>query len=217
MNDGLFASTATAPGLFVTVDGPNGSGKSTLIDAIVGLLGEEPAIYRTRQPSPTTLGELIRGGEQNYRGRALACLVAGDRHYQLSNEVLPRLQAGAIVLCDRYVESSLVLQRLDGVPTEEILTLNRGILRPDLRIRLFADADILAARLAARPVDPSRRFEQIPGASGRELLLYEDADRLLSQEHEAPATAYDTSYTEAEGLAARVSKTIQAHRNKRHE
>jgi dTMP kinase len=213
MSEDLFADTVTAPGLFVTVDGPNGSGKSTLIAAVHTLLKRDLAVHCTRQPSPTPLGDLIRQSEQEYRGRALACLVAGDRHQQLSCEILPRLRDGAVVLCDRYVESSLVLQRVDGVSIEEILAINRGILRPDLRIRLLADADILSERLAARPVDASRRFERLPGASERELVLYEDADRLISQQHELPATAYDTSHTDAAGLAARVVEVIRMYRD----
>jgi dTMP kinase len=209
MSGGLFANTPTAPGLLVTVDGPNGSGKSTLIDAVLAQLDIEQPVHRTRQPSPTPLGQLIRGGEQQYRGRALACLIAGDRLHQLESEILPSLQVGTVVLCDRYVESSLVLQRLDGVSTEEILALNHGILRPDVRIRLLADPEILVARLAARPAEPSRRFERLPGASERELALYEQADGLLSREHRLAATVYDTSTTEAGGLAVRMGDVIR--------
>ncbi len=211
MSGALFSDTTTAPGLFVTVDGPNGSGKSTLIDAVLGRLDGKAPVHRTHQPSPTPLGQLIRAGEQEYRGRALACLIAGDRLHQLSTEILPRLHAGAIVLCDRYIESSLVLQRLDGVPTEEILELNHGILRPDVRIRLLAEPEILASRLAVRPADPSRRFERLPDASERELELYADADRLLASEHQLPATVYDTSTTEASGLAGRMSGVIRGY------
>jgi thymidylate kinase len=104
-----------------------------------------------------------------------------------------------------------VLQRLDDVPTDEILALNHGILRPDVRIRLLAEPEILASRLAARPADPSRRFERLPDASERELELYADADRLLASEHQLPATVYDTSTTEASGLAARMSGVIRGH------
>jgi dTMP kinase len=207
----LFANTMTAPGLLVTVDGPNGSGKSTLIDAVLGQLDAKLPVYRTRQPSPTPLGQLIRAGEQEYRGRALACLIAGDRLHQLSTEILPRLHAGVIVLCDRYIESSLVLQRLDGVPIEEILALNHGIMRPDVRIRLLAEPEILASRLAARPADATRRFERLPGASESELDFYADADKLLAAEHQLSATVYDTSTTKAMGLAAQMSDVIREH------
>lgn len=212
MSEDLFADTVTAPGLFVTVDGPNGSGKSTLIAAVHTLLKRDLAVHCTRQPSPTPLGDLLRESEQEYRGRALACLIAGDRLAQLENEIIPQLQVGQVVLCDRYIESSLVLQRLDDVSTEEILHINRGILRPDVRIRLLAQPEILARRLATRPPDPARRFERLPGASERELKLYEDADRLITGQHQLPATVYDTSTTEAAGLAERMSEVIRMYR-----
>jgi dTMP kinase len=206
----LFADTATAPGLFVTVDGPNGSGKTSLIDAVSAQLVGRAAVHCTRQPSPTPLGRLIREIERDTRGRAFACLIAGDRHQQLQSEILPQLAAGRVVLCDRYIESSLVLQRLDGVAKDDILALNRGILRPDVRIRLLAEPEILKQRLAARPADPSRRFERLPDAPEGELALYEQADRLLSENYQLPASVYDTSRTEAQGLAEQVSSVILA-------
>jgi dTMP kinase len=207
----LFGDIATAPGLFVTVDGPNGSGKTSLIDAVSARLAAEHLVYCTRQPSPTKLGQMIRSSEREFHGRALACLIAGDRHHQLETEIVPRLSDGAVVLCDRYIESSLVLQRLDGVTIEEILAINSGILRPDLRIRLLAQPDILRARLASRPTDASRRFEHAPDAPERELSLYQDADRLLTDDYDLPATVYDTSMTQAAELAERVTLMITAH------
>ena len=53
---------------------------------------------------------------------ALACLVAGDRHHHLATEIRPpSCQAGAIVISDRYLPSSLVLQRMDGVDQDDDL------------------------------------------------------------------------------------------------
>ncbi len=211
MSGTLFDDSSTAPGLFITVDGPNGSGKTSLIDAVSTRLATECLVYCTRQPSPTKLGQMIRSSEREFRGRALACLIAGDRHHQLESEIVPRLNDGAVVLCDRYIESSLVLQRLDGVTIDEILAINSGILRPDHRIRLLAQPDILRARLASRPTDASRRFERAPDAPERELALYQDADRLLTDDYDLPATVYDTSMTHAAELAERVAFTITAH------
>jgi len=208
MSRELFDRTGTAPGLLVTVDGPNGSGKTSLIAAVLAQLDASRRVHSTRQPSPTELGELIRSAERSFRGRALACLVAGDRHYQIDNEILPRLRAGEIVLCDRYVESSLVLQRLDGVDLDEIVALNRGILRPDLRIRLLADAAVLRARLAARAADGSRRFERAADGPERELAYYADADRVLTNDHDLPAAVFDTTGTHAADLGADVARLI---------
>lgn len=209
MSGGLF-NTASAHGMLVTVDGPNGSGKTSLTHAIAAELQDAgERVHVTRQPSPTALGDTVRAAEQRVRGRALACLVAGDRHHQAVSEILPTLRGGLIVLCDRYVESSLVLQRLDDVEVEYILAINAGIPRPDLRIRLLASPEVLAQRLAQRSAGPERRFERTGGPE-RELALYAEADELLTQREHAPAQVYDTTSTQAGGLAKRAGRLILA-------
>src|ERR1700754_5020641 len=105
-------------GLLVTIEGPNGAGKSSLVHATIAVLGRNGFAARAlRQPSDSRLGRFVREAEDATRGRALACLVAGDRHEQMETVVLPLLRAGEIVVLDRYIESSLVLQVLDGVPS----------------------------------------------------------------------------------------------------
>lgn len=114
-----------------------------------------------------------------------------------------------MVVCDRYIDSSLVLQRLDGVPVQDIVAINRGILRPDLRVRLYLDEDLLDRRLTARPANPALRFEQAPDAAARELRLYEDADRLLALEHGVPSMAFDTGIAVASEIAEVVADAIR--------
>ncbi|HEY3960121.1 MAG TPA: dTMP kinase [Solirubrobacteraceae bacterium] len=203
----LFGETPTA-GQLITIDGPNGSGKTSLVAALVAHLRAAGLdVHSTCQPSPSRLGDEIREAEATVGGRALACLVAGDRHHQAATEIAPRLAEGITVICDRYVESSLVLQRLDGVETEYILAINAGIPRPTTRMRLLAEPDLLAARLAERPSDPSRRFERTAGTE-RELELYAQADELLISRERLPATVIDTSLTHADALGASVAAMI---------
>lgn len=199
-------------GLLVTIEGPNGAGKTSLALAVAARLeaAGEP-VHRTRQPSPTPLGDTIRAAEREVKGRALACLVAGDRHYQSDTEIIPQLRAGATVLCDRYIESSLVLQRFDGVELDYILEINRGIPRPGVRIQLLAKPDVLTKRLAQRTVAPERRFERGIGPA-RELQLYADADTLLTEREQLPASLFDTTATDAEGLGAVVAELILSRR-----
>lgn len=195
-------------GFLVTVDGPNGVGKTSVVAALASALETAgKTVYATRQPSPTPLGDSVRSAERELKYRALACLVAANRHHQAETEIIPQLTEGAIVLCDRYVESSLVLQRLDGVDIDYILAINSGIPRPALRIRLVARPDVLAERLAQRPLAPERRFERDAGPE-RELELYAEADALLLQSEQLPATMFDTSSTNAQGVAADVAGLI---------
>lgn len=203
----LFIDTP-ARGLLVTIDGPNGAGKTSVAAAVAAGLSEVgETVHTTRQPSPTPLGDTVRAAERDIAGRAFACLIAGDRHHQAETEIIPKLNEGAIVLCDRYVESSLVLQRLDGVDVDYILAINAGIPRPGLRIRLLAEPEVLAARLAQRPSTPERRFER-SGGPERELELYAEADSLLEEREKTPATVFDTSSTSAHELGAVIAALI---------
>lgn len=79
---------------------------------------------------------------------ALACLVAGDRH--LTAEILPALQAGKVMVCDRYLPSSLVLQGIDGIESDTVWRLNAGIYVPDVAVLLNADHPVIADRLRQR-------------------------------------------------------------------
>jgi dTMP kinase len=199
--------------MLVTIDGPNGSGKTILTEAVASKLRDRGiVVHDTHQPSASRLGVFARAAEPDLRGRGLACLVAADRHQQVEGEITEHLRAGEIVLCDRYVESSLVLQRIDGVETEFIVAINAGIPRPDLRIRLRADPATIRERLSSRRPDPARRFERGAGPE-LELELYEEADRLLAEEYQLGAHVYDTTYTDAAELGGRVTGLIERARS----
>jgi dTMP kinase len=102
-------------GLLVSIDGPGGAGKSTVLRLVsLSLTGLGLRTCPTAEPTPTPLGNLIRASTDTYSGMSLACLVAGDRHHHLDTVIRPNLDAGVIVLTDRYLPSSLVLQRIDG-------------------------------------------------------------------------------------------------------
>jgi len=209
MSEGLFRERTNRPGMLVTIDGPNGSGKTFLTEAISAeLLARGVAVHSTHQPSATSLGHFARDAEAELRGRGLACLVAADRHQQVDSEIGRQLDAGKIVLCDRYIESSLVLQRIDGVETGFILAINAGIPRPDLRIRLRAAPAMIRQRLDSRQPDPGRRFERSAGPE-QELELYEEADQLLSESFGVAAQIYDTTETDAAELGAKVAAVIE--------
>jgi len=166
-------------GKFITFDGPNGAGKSTLIAEVSSLLSMAGVdLFLTAEPTDSPLGRFIRANEENYRGKTLAYFVALDRYLHLENEILPALINGKVVLCDRYIDSSLVLQRLDGLNFDFIWDLNKYFCVPDLSIILTARVEILEKRLLER--DKLTRFER-QNSRGNELDYYLDAANYLSE------------------------------------
>ncbi|MFI9558896.1 dTMP kinase [Nonomuraea endophytica] len=165
-------------GVFITIDGPGGAGKTTLLPLLGRALTDDGhRVHLTREPSGGPLGRLARQRTADYRGIALACLVAADRFHHLAEEIEPALARGNIVLCDRYVPSSYVLQHLDGVPLDYIRRLNAPARRPDLAIIVTAAPHLLEERLAERGAHS--RFEH-DGSSTPEVHLYDQLDAVLA-------------------------------------
>ncbi len=156
-------------GLFVAFDGPNGVGKSTLIQHTqTALIESEINVWTTKEPTDTPLGKFIRQIAETLGNESLTCLVAADRYQHLSNEILPRLEKEQVVITDRYILSSLILQRMDDVAVDFILSANGGIVLPDIQIVVKADQDIIQSRLNER--NQLTRFEQ--GHRTSEELYY---------------------------------------------
>lgn len=156
-------------GFFVAVDGPNGAGKSTLIEAVkVKMESLGYIVYTTKEPTNMKLGEYIRQFDEEHSGLSLACLVAADRYEHITKEIVPELKKGRLVITDRYVLSSLILQCIDGVIDSFILDLNSKIIKPDLQLAVFADEEVLQKRLSERK--KLTRFER--GNKSKDELYY---------------------------------------------
>ena len=146
-------------GFLVAVDGPHGVGKSTLIEAIKNKLELKGyVIYTTKEPTNTECGSFVRKFAENHSGIGLACMVAADRYEHIKNEIMPELNNGKIVITDRYILTSLILQQMDNVSDAFILDLNSQIIKPNLQVAVFADEDVLQKRLLER--DVLTRFEK---------------------------------------------------------
>jgi len=166
--------------LFVTFEGPNGAGKTTIIKEVAQKLGTLGcSVLRTKEPTSSSLGDFLRNAEELYGKEILACIAAADRYFHIEKEITPALAAGRIVLSDRYVESSLVLQRLDGCSLEFIWSINSQVLVPDLSIILVADPTILGQRLATERTKLSR-FER-EETREQELRFYREAAEFIVQ------------------------------------
>ena len=117
--------------MFITFEGPDGSGKSTVIKAVYEkLLKDNFDILLTREPGGTPIAEKIRDIILDNSNTALdprteALLYAASRRQHLVEKIWPALKEGKIVLCDRFIDSSLAYQgggRNLGV--ENVLNIN---------------------------------------------------------------------------------------------
>lgn len=187
--------------VFIAIEGPNGVGKTTITGQLAGALRARGAeVHVTTEPSATALGLLVRSAESYLTGRALALAVAADRYAHLESEVIPTLTAGKIVITDRYVQSSLVLQRLDGLRLAEIWSYNAHVAIPRMSVYLEDDPEVIAARLGQRP-ELSRL--EARGSPDRELALYRDAFWFLARRG-WPQARIDCRDLDPDGVATAI-------------
>ncbi|WP_409283519.1 dTMP kinase [Pseudomonas protegens] len=155
-------------GLFITLEGPEGAGKSTNREYLAERLraaGIE--VVLTREPGGTPLAERIREvlltpGEEVMNADTELLLVFAARAQHLATVIRPALARGAVVLCDRFTDSTYAYQGAGrGLSLERIEALERfvqGELRPDLTLVFDLPVDVGLARASAR--GRLDRFEQ---------------------------------------------------------
>lgn len=164
-------------GLFIAFDGPNGVGKSTLIEYTQTALAERGImVWVTKEPTDTTLGRFTRQIAETLGNESLTCLVAADRYQHLKDEIIPQLEKGHVVITDRYILSSLILQRMDNVDVDFILASNQNIILPDIQIAVIASEDIIQSRLNER--NQLTRFEKGKRTS-EELCFLKEGTEVL--------------------------------------
>ncbi len=148
-------------GFLVVLEGIDGAGTTTQAALLrERLAGQVEPVVVTAEPSTGPIGALIRnvlrgrvtgldsGGRlAPFDRQALALLFAADRLDHLACEVRPVLARGGVVICDRYVLSSLAYQGLDA-PREWIADINRFAPLPDLTVFLDVPPDVALVRIA---------------------------------------------------------------------
>ena len=147
-------------GLFITFEGCEGSGKTTVSKYLYNRLKEEgyDVIY-SREPGGVDIAEQIRSVILNVRNTAMdprteALLYAASRRQHLAEIVLPALKAGKIVLCDRFVDSSLVYQGYArGIGIDKVWELNQFAIddcMPDMTLYYDVDVETGLSRVRSR-------------------------------------------------------------------
>ena len=145
--------------MFITFEGGEGAGKSTAIKKIVEKLqAEGKEIVLTREPGGTPIGEEIRSIILDKKNidmdvRTEALLYAASRRQHIVQKIIPSLKQGKVVLCDRFLDSSLAYQGYArGIGIQKVYEMNlfatEGI-EPDLTLFFDLDPEEGLRRIAA--------------------------------------------------------------------
>ncbi|MGV3243184.1 dTMP kinase [Staphylococcus sp. 11261D007BR] len=140
--------------LFITIEGPEGSGKTTLLKGVMAELSPHYDVISTREPGGVQTAEAIRqilleGFSMDPRTEAL--LFAAARREHLVEKVLPALEKGQIVVCDRFIDSSLAYQGYArDIGVEQVQMINEFAIEgryPDITLYLDIPAEVGRQRI----------------------------------------------------------------------
>ncbi|MBR5229520.1 MAG: dTMP kinase [Firmicutes bacterium] len=157
-------------GIFISIEGPDGSGKSTQIENIKRFFADKNIeIVFTREPGGTAIGDRIREilldnncKEMDYMTEAM--LYAASRAQHVAQVIRPALEAGKIVICDRFVDSSIAYQgfgRRLGEPVAVINGYAVGDCMPDVTFLMKLDPGIGKRRVSSRDQEDRLESEKV--------------------------------------------------------
>ena len=156
-------------GQFITFEGPEGAGKTTVIKELSHRLrAEGHKIVLTREPGGIRIAEKIRSiildnDHQEMDAKTEALLYAAARRQHLVEKVIPALHDGYMVLCDRFVDSSLAYQGYArGLGIDEVWAINEfaiGETMPDLTVFFDIAPEVGLARIAANDQREENRLD----------------------------------------------------------
>jgi dTMP kinase len=152
-------------GIFITVEGPEGAGKSTILSELYEQLVKDGYdVMQTREPGGISIAEQIREVILNKENTAMdkrteALLYAAARRQHLVEKVIPALEDGSIVICDRFIDSSLAYQgNARGIGMTEVMNINQ-----------FAIEDRMPDLTLYFDIDPQAGLQRIARHDGREV------------------------------------------------
>ncbi|QJC50165.1 dTMP kinase [Paenibacillus albicereus] len=181
-------------GLFITIEGGEGAGKTTLIRSLAKeLQARGRSVLTTREPGGIPIAEKIRSvildkTHTSMDARTEALLYAAARRQHLVEKVVPALEAGQWVICDRFIDSSLAYQGYArGLGIEDVWSINRyaiGEWMPDATLWLDVPPELGLARIAASSEREVNRLDLETEAFHRRVqegyrLLHEQEPRRI--------------------------------------
>ncbi len=157
-------------GKFITFEGLDGVGKSTQLENLAAHLRERGLeVITTREPGGTALGEKLRSVLLSSRTSGLSplaelALMFADRAQHIDEQILPALERGQWVLCDRFTDSSEAYQGGGReLGSDVVLQLHKTLchdLQPDLTILMVSDVARTVARARRRNVEQSKKMAE---------------------------------------------------------
>lgn len=174
---------------FITFEGPEGSGKTTVIDSVYRKLSETREVIKTREPGGIPISEKIReilldkGNDMD--GRTEALLFAASRRQHLVERVIPALETGKIVLCDRFIDSSLAYQGIAReIGFQDIMTINQfaiGGYMPNLTIYLKLEPEVGLKRISDNKREDNRLDQETIGFHNKVVSGYNELSTLYPE------------------------------------
>lgn len=207
------------PGYFVSFEGTDGSGKGTQIDLLVERLrrqGREVVV--NREPGGTLIGRQIRAilldaANTHLRPAAELLLYFASRAQAVEEVILPALQAGKVVITDRFTDSTTVYQgaaRGLGPEVVELLdALSCQGLTPDLTVLLDIDLDTGIARAAARNAESGSTETRIDEESREFHAKVREGYLALAQAHPERIRVVNGN-RDAESIAEEIAEMLPA-------
>ncbi|WP_048601149.1 dTMP kinase [Rubeoparvulum massiliense] len=158
-------------GMFITLEGPDGSGKTTQVKAVTAYLKEHGIeVVRTREPGGTTISDQIRTiilspANQEMVHETEILLYAASRAQHVREKIIPALERGAWVVCDRFTDASIAYQGYGmNYPLDPVIQINRfatGGLEPDLTFFLDVPVEIGFQRIRQRALETEGTLDRI--------------------------------------------------------